>query len=242
MDSQNQTKTQTDQGQYQNQIFVAEISSTMHNISELPYIFSNIWYVFVSKVETTVKIVNPREGQPKSKDPKKITTSSVVTLIDQYSMNEVRRYFKVRRLHVFVPYRSAGFTNTMFIPMGQLTPYVKEQVLLAKEAKKHEIKELEYLRKDFEVELTGKLQIMIKNQFFEDRNFEVNVVIQPRNDYAVFAFINFFDVDEYDMGLASMVLRQQTWENAPAGTYVETRFSKTRPQNGKGSQQNKWAV
>lgn len=236
MDSQTQ---QTNQGQSQDQIFVVEISSTMHNVSELPYFFDSIWYVFISKVETTVEIMKPRDGEPKPKEPKKTTTTSVVAMMDQYSMSEVRRYFKVRRLHVFVPYRSSGFTNTMFVPMGQLTPYVKEQVLLAKEEEKHEIKELEVMRKDFEAELRGKLQIMIKNKFFEDRNFEVNVVIQPRKDYAVFAFINFFDVDEYDIGLSSMVLRQQTWDNAPAGTYVESRFSKATPQNGKAKPQNK---
>ena len=240
MDSQNQTQTQqTYQSQSQDQIFVVEISSTMHNVSELPYFFDNIWYAFISNVETTVEIVEPRKGQPKPKETKKITTTSVVAMMDRCSMSEVRRYFNVRRLHVFVPYRSAGFTNTMFVPMGQLTPYVKEQVLLAKEAEKHEIKELECLRKDFEVELRSKLRIMIKNKFFEDRNFEISVVIQPQKDYAVFAFINFFDVDEYDIGLASMVLRQQTWKNAPAGTYVESRFSKAKPQNSKGGQQSK---
>ena len=236
MDSQNQTQTQ--QMNSQNKTFVVEVSSTMHNVAELSYFFDSIWYVFISKVETTVETIEPREGQPKPKESKKVITTSVVALMDGYSMGEVRRYFQVRRLHVFVPFRSSGFTNTMFVPMGKLTEYVKEQVLLAKEAKKHEIKELEVLRKDFEASLRSKLQLMIKNKFFEDRNFEVNVVIQPRKDYAVFAFINFFDVDEYYMGLASMVLCQQTWEMAPAGTYVETRFSKAKPQNGKSKTQN----
>jgi hypothetical protein len=223
--------------QTQNQTFVVEISSTEYDVSELSYFFGDIWYVFLGKVETVVETIKPRGTKPglgeKPIIPKKVTTKYAVALIDGYSMNEVRRYFKVRRLHVFVPYRDSGFTNTMFVPMNCLTDYVKEQVFLAKEAKKHEIKELEALRKEFEVSLRAKMQTMVKYKFFEDKDFDVSVVIQPRKNYAVFAFINFYDVPEYDMGLASMILRQQPWEFGLPGNYIETRFSKVKPQNDK---------
>ncbi len=235
MDPRDQTQTrQMDL----DQVYVVEISSTEYNVNELSYFFDKIWYVFLGEVETTTEIIEPREGQPKPKEQKRRTTTFAAALIDGRSIQTIRTYFKVSRQHVFVPYKESGFTNTMFIPMNCLTEYVKDQVLLAKEAKKNEIKEIEALKKVLAASLTSKLQIMVKNKFFTEESFEVSVVIQPRKDFAVFGFITFHNVHEYDIGLASMVLRYQTWEMAPPGTWVETRFSKAKPQNGKGKEQN----
>ena len=217
----------------QTQVHVVEISSSMYNVKDLSYFFSDVWYVFIGEVFTSAEVLEPRKGQPKPKEPKTRTTTSVTSLIDGPSIRMVRRYFNVRKLHVFVPYRDAGFTNTMFIPMHSLSLYVKEQVFLTKEAEKNENDEIAALSEDFAASLRSKLQVMVHNGFFEDRQFDISVIIQPRKNYTVFAFINFFNVSEYDMGLASEVLRQKTWENAAPGTYVETRFSKAKPQDSK---------
>ncbi len=235
MDPRDQTQTrQMDL----DQVYVVEISSTEYNVGELSYFFDKIWYVFLGKVETTTEILEPREGQPKPKEPKRRTTTFAAALIDGRSIQTIRTYFKVSRQHVFVPYKNSGFTNTMFVPMNCLTQYVKDQVLLAKEEKKNEIKEIEALKGDLAASLRSKLQIMVKNNFFKEESFDVSVVIQPRKEFATFAFINFHDVREYDMGLASMVLSYQKWEMAPPGTWVEPRFSKAKPQNGKNKAQN----
>ena len=217
------------------QVHVVEISSSMHNVKDLSYFFANAWYVFIGEVFTSTEVLKPRKGQSKPKEPTTRTTTSVISLIDGPSIGMIRRYFSVRKLHVFVPYRGAGFTNTMFIPMNSLSLYVKEQVSLAKEAKKNENDEIAALREDFAASLRSKLQIMVE-LFFEDRQFDISVVIQPRKNYTVFAFINFFNVSEYDMGLTSEVLRQKTWENAAPGTYIESRFSKAKPQDGRHKQ------
>jgi len=229
-----------DSSQTQSQIFVAEISSAEHDVSQLSYFFGDIWYVFIGKVETMVETIKPRGPQPglgeKTKEPKKVVTKYATALIDGRSMGEVGRYFRVKKLRVFVPYRGSGFTNTMFVPMYCLSDYVKEQLLPAKEAKDRENKALEALKEKFTASLRVKMQIMVDYKFFENKDFDISVVIQPQNDYAVFAFISFYDVPEYDMGLAGAVLSHQHWEFGGPGNYVKTRFRKAMSQNG---EQNK---
>lgn len=230
----------------QNKVFVVEISSTEHDVSQIPYFFGDIWYSFIAPVQTNVTVLEPREGQPKPKEPKKVTTIAVVALIDGVSIGKVRRYFKVNKLHVFVPYKNdrdgnPGFTSTMFVPMNVLSPYIKQRIEMVKKEEKSETQELEALRAELGASLRSKLQTMVTQNFFKNQDFQIEVVIQQRKDYSTFAFINFSGVPEYDMGLASMVLSYQTWdaELAPPESYIETRFNKAKPQQGRQIKQIK---
>jgi len=187
------------------------------------------WFPFVGDVETTTEILEPRNGQ-KDKQEKRVTTS-VVVLTDGVSLGKIRRVFRVQTLRVFVPHKDAGFTNSMFIQMAPLAKYVSDKLLLAREAKKDTRKEIEALKEDFAVSLRSKLEVMVKNRFFDHENFDVSVIIKQRGkEYAVFAFINFYDVSDYTKGLASAVLAQKYWEMLPQKVYLTPRFNRERQQ------------
>lgn len=210
----------------QSDIVVVEVSSDDIEVADLACIYPDIWFVFIGDVTTETKILNPRKGQ---KEGKKLTVKAAVILIEREDVSVLRRNFRVQNLRVFVPYESAGFTNSMFIPMNYLSDYVKKRLATAKTWNKDANKEIEALKKEFEISLESKLEILVETKFFDHKDFDVKVVIQPRKDFAVFAFITFYQVTDYDMGLASMTLLQQTWEMLlPQKVYIETRFSKAQ--------------
>ena len=208
---------------------VVEVSSTDVKVSDLEYIYPKMWFVFIGDVTTETKTLNPRKGQ---KEGKKLIVEAAVILIEEEDVSIIRRNFRVKNLRVFVPYESAGFTNSMFIPMNCLSDYVKKSLATAKTWNKDANKEIEALKKEFEISLESKLEILVENKFFAHKDFDVKVVIQSRKDFAVFAFITFYQVSDYDMGLSSMVLLQQKWEMLlPQTVYLETRFSKEQKKN-----------
>ncbi len=216
-----------EQQQQQPRILVAEVWSPLHNVADMAYFMEGAWFVFIGDVETTTEILEPRNGQ-KEKQEKRITTS-VVIMTDGASLSKIRRVFRVNTLRVFVPHKDAGFTNAMFIQMGCLSEYVGDKLILAKEAKKDTRKEITSLKEDFTVSLRSKLEVMVKNQFFTNENFDVSVIIKQRGkDLSIFAFINFFDVSDYTMGLASMVLAQKYWEMLPQKVYIVPRFNREK--------------
>ena len=210
-------------------VVVVEVSTTDGNIADLGCIYPNMWFVLVGDMWTETKTLNPLKGQ---KEGKKLIVEAVVILVEEEDVSIIRRNFRAKNLRVFVPYESAGFTNSMFIPMNCLSDYVKKSLATAKTWNKDANKEIEALKKEFEISLESKLEILVENKFFARKDFDVKAVIQPRKDFAVFAFITFYQVSDYDMGLASMVLLQQKWEMLlPRTVYLETRFSKEQKKN-----------
>ena len=210
----------------QSDVVVVEISSTDINVADLSSFYPDIWFLQIGDVTTETKILNPRKGQ---KEGTKLTVRAMVILIEREDVSSLRMNFRVQNLRVFTPYESAGFTNVMFIPMHPLSGYVKKRLATAKTWNKDQAKELEALKKEFEISIESKLEILVENEFFAHKDFDVAVVIQPKKDFATFAFVTFYQVSDYDMGLASMVLLQQTWEMLhPQEFYLETRFNKAQ--------------